>query len=75
MIRVQFLDLKVNRDRWVEEVALLEEELKRTQTYFRRVSSLLHLRSFEYYGGYAAYLARMASVYSRLADGVQNGNN
>jgi hypothetical protein len=63
--------MKVNRDRWVEEVILLEEEVARTERYFRYYSERLTRQSRLVQAGMAAYLARMAATYLKLAGEVQ----
>ena len=62
--------MKVNCDRWKEEVLLLEEEIKRTERYFRWFSASLTERSRQTQAGMAAYLARIAATYLRLAEDV-----
>jgi hypothetical protein len=71
VMRVQFLDVKVNHDRWQEEVELLEAEIKRTIDYFKHFAE--EWRKFSKQDtshGRAAYGRRMANVYDRLAQQV-----
>jgi hypothetical protein len=63
--------MKVNRDRWIEEVILLEEEVGRTERYYRYFSVRLTERSRQTQAGVAAYLARMAATYLKLAEEVR----
>jgi len=70
VLRVQFLDMKVNRDRWKEEVILLEEEIRRIEHYFLYFSERLVERSMQVHGGLAAHLARMSATYLKLAKDV-----
>lgn len=62
--------MKVNRDRWKEEVMLLEEEITRTERYFRHFSECLTVQWRQTRAGRAAYLARMAATYLMLAEDV-----
>jgi hypothetical protein len=62
--------MKVNRDRWKEEEVLLEEEITRTECYFRHFSEHLMEQSRQNHAGMAAYLARMAATYHMLAEDV-----
>ncbi|PVF91436.1 hypothetical protein CPB86DRAFT_719431, partial [Serendipita vermifera] len=71
VVRVQFLESKVNRDRWNEEVELLETELKRTRTYFATISQEWAKRAKSVTGGCAAYCYRMAGTYHLLGTNVQ----
>lgn len=68
VMRVQFLDVKVNHDRWKEEVELLEAEITRTIDYFKYFAGewrALAKRSTS--RGRRAYGYRMASTYDQLA--------
>lgn len=70
VIRVQFLDAKVNRDRWIEETELLDIELDRTRQYFRFFSQEWDSFAQKNSGGRAAYGKRMAAKYSILTEDV-----
>lgn len=71
--RVQFLDVKVNRDRWSEEVELLEKEISRTIQYFRYMEELFRYEALTgTIAGYAAYCWRMAGVYGNLAEKTES---
>jgi hypothetical protein len=68
VLRIQFLEAKVNRDRWAEECEMTKEELKLTRRTFE------HLRD-EWDGraarviteGEAAHSRYMAAMYERMA--------
>ncbi|KAG8846910.1 hypothetical protein FRB91_000368 [Serendipita sp. 411] len=71
--RAQFLDAKVNRDRWAEEVELLQTELIRTKASFLHFSNLWHQLSLAPLSspGRSAFCSRMAARYTGMAWDVQ----
>jgi hypothetical protein len=71
VVRVQFLESKVNRDRWNEEVELLETELVRTKTYFATISHEWVKLAASATDGRAAYCHRLAATYHRLESEVE----
>jgi len=71
VIRVQFLDMKVNKERWEEEEELLQVELKRVKEWFKHLSEVYNQHSNDLHPGTAAYSARMATAYQMLEHKVQ----
>ena len=67
--RVGFLREKARRDRWIEEVKLLEGEIKWTKRYFDFQVSQWEQRAAVANGpGYREYALRQASMWGQLAD-------
>lgn len=73
-LRVEWLKSKARRDRWQEEVELLNEEIERTETFFRASQKLWmnHLNSFSRHNlpldlaeGLSAYACRQADIQDR----------
>ncbi|PVF91605.1 hypothetical protein CPB86DRAFT_303151 [Serendipita vermifera] len=68
VMRVQFLDVKVNHDRWKEEVELLEAEIARSISYFKHFATeWSNLANRSASRGCVAYCYRMAAMYGQLA--------
>jgi hypothetical protein len=75
-MRVQFLDMKVNRDRWQEEVELLEAEIGRTINYFKHLSEeWRNLAKRSVSCGCMAYGHCMANTYDRLARQAESSSS
>lgn len=67
VLRVQFLEAKVNHDRWAEEVELVRQELLYTMATFDYLHKYWKQRSFDATPGAAAYAHRMANMYTSMA--------
>jgi hypothetical protein len=64
--------MKVNKERWEEEVELLGVELERVGHWFRHASEAWRRQAGDQHVGIAAYSARMASTYDKLNQEVLN---
>lgn len=59
--------MRADRDRWREEIKLLEEELRRTVRGFRRMSEVWTEIASENSDGRRAYAYRQADMYYEMA--------
>ncbi|KAJ6509365.1 hypothetical protein C8R47DRAFT_1208549 [Mycena vitilis] len=79
-VRVEWSKAKARRDRWVEEVRLLREEMKRVLRMLRFIQGEWHARidartnvDPELQAGLAAYAKRQVYVHHRIADTFHTG--
>lgn len=75
MDRVQWFRYQAQRDRWAEEVEILESELRRAKLFFKFYAETWKklpvgdMKS-RYEHGVSAYCHKVAAMFSKLADGV-----
>ena len=59
--------MRADRDRWFEEVLILEEEIRRTIRSFDHYEMVWLRVAQEQGGGKAAYAAKRAAMFARMA--------
>ncbi|KAJ6460704.1 hypothetical protein C8R47DRAFT_1226206 [Mycena vitilis] len=79
-VRVEWSKAKARRDRWVEEVRLLREEMKRVLRMLRTIQGEWRARvdaradiDAELRAGLAAYAWRQVSIHRRIAEAFHTG--
>lgn len=84
VLRLEWVHAKAAADRWIEELNLLREELRRMPISFKHIADQWRQRAIAAIGdaeiialgtrvqtGYVAYAMRQSGVFTRLSDAAQ----